>query len=623
VANDYKELAAFVRAHKSDPVAAAKILTAWQWTSLLPGGHGTRPTDAESVPAVLNASCGFRDILLKALFAEIGIEGRRVNFYHVPFQGNHTATELKIDGKWMFFDATFGIYFESRKGGPPLSIAEAREQWPDVVVKKATLPGWQGRFVDLDSIGLSTFKTMTDSVAYQPTSLYGLTDAISGEINSLYFGPEAAYYALGRNTYIDAGEHTWRTRYDKADAYAWDRYTSTLDASGRLDAQYGSNDDGSTWHTDWDLAGQHAWSRKTTFATAGNRLDYSVTILDSKEKVVLDNDQSSAFAWSRKVTTYSASGRLDRQVIDLDDGGKVITDWDEGNTSGWRYYQDQYAAGGSLATTFVQYDDGTNRTIVWSEVPAITGTGARDVLTGTSALEFLRGLAGNDVLVGGSGPDRMEGGVGNDAYYVDDARDLAIETANAGIDTVYASLNYGLGLNLENLVLRPGVVYGDGNNGANAITGNAAANVLSGRAGDDQLYGLAGDDRLAAGEGRDLLDGGAGRDALYGNSGADTFLWRRIGDTGVTTGSADLVGDFSRSNGDRLHVALIDADTGRSGNQTFSFIGQAAFSAAGQVRYVHVAGETRLFLNTDADSSAEGIIRLAGLHRPDETWFAL
>ena len=46
----------------------------------------------------------------------------------------------------------------------------------------------------------------------------------------------------------------------------------------------------------------------------------------------------------------------------------------------------------------------------------------------------------------------MYGGAGNDVYFVDNTGDVVIENANEGNDTVFASIDYGLGANVENLI---------------------------------------------------------------------------------------------------------------------------------------------------------------------------
>jgi hypothetical protein len=70
---------------------------------------------------------------------------------------------------------------------------------------------------------------------------------------------------------------------------------------------------------------------------------------------------------------------------------------------------------------------------------------------------------------------------------------------------------------------------------------------------------------------------------------------------------------FSHSAQDHLDLSRIDANALRAGNQAFAFIGKGEFTAAGQVRYEAAGSEARVFLNTDADHDAEGIIRLAGI----------
>eukprot|EP01030_Chromulinospumella_sphaerica_P035023 gene35023-biopygen28731 len=82
----------------------------------------------------------------------------------------------------------------------------------------------------------------------------------------------------------------------------------------------------------------------------------------------------------------------------------------------------------------------------------------------------------------------MTGGLGNDSYTVTETGDAVVEDANAGADTVNASVTHQLALNVENLVLT----------GATAIdgTGNALDNVLTGNRGNNRLDGGDGIDTL-------------------------------------------------------------------------------------------------------------------------------
>ena len=87
------------------------------------------------------------------------------------------------------------------------------------------------------------------------------------------------------------------------------------------------------------------------------------------------------------------------------------------------------------------------------------GDAQGDVLGG---IENINVSAHEDVLIGdgsanmpgGAGADAMDGGAGGDSYFLDNISDPMIENANEGNDTVYASVNYRLGANVEYLVLQ-------------------------------------------------------------------------------------------------------------------------------------------------------------------------
>jgi trimeric autotransporter adhesin len=122
---------------------------------------------------------------------------------------------------------------------------------------------------------------------------------------------------------------------------------------------------------------------------------------------------------------------------------------------------------------------------------AINGTGnsANNRLIGNSAANTLDGGAGNDIMEGKGGADSLIGGAGNDTYYVDNAGDTVTEGLNAGIDSVFSSINYVLGANVENLTLTgTDAINGTGNSGNNILTGNSANNILAGGAGNDTYF---------------------------------------------------------------------------------------------------------------------------------------
>jgi trimeric autotransporter adhesin len=130
----------------------------------------------------------------------------------------------------------------------------------------------------------------------------------------------------------------------------------------------------------------------------------------------------------------------------------------------------------------------------------------------------LAGENGNDILDGGAGADTMVGGAGNDAYFVDNGGDVVIESANAGIDTVYASAHFRLSANVENLVLQGGAdLQAYGNALSNAIYGNSGNNILDGDAGVDAMIGGAGNDVYFVDNGGDgvIENANEGTDTVY------------------------------------------------------------------------------------------------------------
>jgi Ca2+-binding RTX toxin-like protein len=117
---------------------------------------------------------------------------------------------------------------------------------------------------------------------------------------------------------------------------------------------------------------------------------------------------------------------------------------------------------------------------------SLTGGAGHDTLLGGSGVDELNAGTGNDTLDGGFGADVMIGGSGNDLYIVDDVGEAVTEQSGQGTDTVYSTITYTLGVNVEHLTLTGGsAVNGTGNAANNTLTGNSAANVLTGGAGND------------------------------------------------------------------------------------------------------------------------------------------
>ena len=222
------------------------------------------------------------------------------------------------------------------------------------------------------------------------------------------------------------------------------------------------------------------------------------------------------------------------------------------------------------------------RNLILSGIAAINGIGnnRNNTIIGNDA---------NNILDGGTeGEDTLIGGKGNDTYIIneDDGDDI-VEKLNEGIDTVQSSVDWTLGVNLENLTLVGSRnLSGTGNELNNVITGNNGNNVLDGGAGNDTLIGGKGDDtyfvnstgdivtekanegnkdtvvssiswslglnlenlfltgtdaltgignsnqnRIIGNDGNNILNGGIGADTLIGGKGDDNYIVDNVGDT--------------------------------------------------------------------------------------------
>ncbi|GAB4173419.1 MAG: hypothetical protein Fur006_02720 [Coleofasciculaceae cyanobacterium] len=181
-------------------------------------------------------------------------------------------------------------------------------------------------------------------------------------------------------------------------------------------------------------------------------------------------------------------------------GGDDYLDGGNGNDRIWGGAGDDYLMGGNGRD--------------W-----MLGGADNDILHGDNNDDALDGGLGNDTLDGGTGNDVMSGRAGDDTYYVDSFLDQVNEYAAEGRDTIYASVDYTMPDNVENLILTDNAIQGIGNNLDNSIYGNNLfLNTLFGEGGNDSLYGGDGIDNLLGDAGNDFLLGGNGNDRLVGVS---------------------------------------------------------------------------------------------------------
>jgi Ca2+-binding RTX toxin-like protein len=275
---------------------------------------------------------------------------------------------------------------------------------------------------------------------------------------------------------------------------------------------------------------------------------------------------------------------------------------------------------------FTGYGNGLANTMTGGAViDTFYGAAGADILIGGGGNDNLFGEGDHDILNGGIGTDVMVGGLGNDTYIVEQSGDVVTEQANEGIDQVQTVLvSYTLVSYVENLTFTgnsDSAVYFIGNGLNNIITVQAGNDTVEGGGGADQLIGNAGDDYLAGDAGEDTIVGGAGVDFLTGGSEGDIFRFGP-GDSGLSW-DADRITDFTHV-ADRVDLRDIDANSGTAGDQAFSFIGTAAFSAtAGELRYDFDGSDTWLQGDVNGDGTADFEIVMTGNIAPVVSDFML
>lgn len=123
---------------------------------------------------------------------------------------------------------------------------------------------------------------------------------------------------------------------------------------------------------------------------------------------------------------------------------------------------------------------------------------------------------------------------------------------------------------------------------------------------NDRITGGKATDWLYGFDGNDTIIGGVGGDSLHGGRGADKFIYRNLAESKYT-GASDTILDFSRAQGDKIDLRLIDANKTAKGNQAFKFIGTHDFNLkAGELRYESHKSGTILITAVEGDINGDG-----------------
>jgi Ca2+-binding RTX toxin-like protein len=275
--------------------------------------------------------------------------------------------------------------------------------------------------------------------------------------------------------------------------------------------------------------------------------------------------------------------------------GGLGTDTMIGGAGNDTYFVDN--AGDAVTENPGEGTDTVNASINYGLTPNVenlTLSGSADLQGfGNGLANTITGNSGNNLLDGGASADTMAGGAGNDIYFVDNAGDAATENASEGNDTVFASANFTLSANVENLILQGSAdLQGFGNGQANVIYGNAGNNLIDGGGGIDLMVGGAGNDTYFVDDPSDAAFEVAneGNDAVFTTT--NYGLAANV-ETLVMQGSADLQGYgsnqanvlYGNSGNNLLNGAGgVDLMVGGLGNDTY-FVddpSDSCFEVAGQ-----------------------------------------
>jgi Ca2+-binding RTX toxin-like protein len=251
----------------------------------------------------------------------------------------------------------------------------------------------------------------------------------------------------------------------------------------------------------------------------------------------------------------------------------------------------------NLVTNTVTGPDGTDTLI---SIEGAIGSAYNDVFTGSAAantfdgqggLDEINAGAGNDTLLGGNGDDILRGDAGNDVI---DGQGGSLDLASwfndpAGVivDLLAGTATDGYG-NTDTLLGIENISGAAGQD--NTLAGDNGINVISGFFGDDVITGRGG---------VDVLDGGGG--------GTDRFIYLAITDAPA----GESIAGFVSNSGDLIDLAAIDTNPGLAGDQAFTFIGTAAFTAAGVAEVRFSAGN--IYADRNGDGTAEMQIIMTGV----------
>lgn len=242
--------------------------------------------------------------------------------------------------------------------------------------------------------------------------------------------------------------------------------------------------------------------------------------------------------------------------------------------------------------------------------------------TQTAGDDFYYGSTGDDTINGGDGSDALYGMEGDDVVNGGDGDDFISE--HFGNDTLdggagHDELTHFYGEPVDLTITDSSIV--NSLSGETDLISNFEAIFISNRLGppsNDTLDGSAATItvNLHAGAGNDIVRGGSNNDSIEGDNGTDTLS----GGLGADVFDFDYVSEISNDNitdfeaGDIIDLASIQQLylAGDNDGVDITYIGTAAFNhVAGELRYVHIGGQTYIQFDVDGDGIGDNFILLA------------